>query len=51
MALYAGQGVGRITDVVPAGERLRLMADEATVLLGRFRSDGCGHEEARHGGE
>ena len=51
MALYAGQGVGRITDVVPAGERLRLMTDEATVLLGRFRSDGCGHEEARHGGE
>lgn len=51
MALYAGQGVGRITDVVPAGERLRRMADEATALLGRFRSDGCGHKEARHGGE
>lgn len=51
MALYAGQGVGRITDVVPAGDRLRRMADEATALLGRFRSDGCGHKEARHGGE
>jgi nitronate monooxygenase len=51
MALYAGQGVGQITDVVPAGERLRRMADEATVLLGRFRSDGCGHKVASHGGE
>jgi len=51
VALYAGQGVGRITDVGPAGKRLRRMADEATVLLGRFRSDGCAHEEARHGGE
>ncbi len=51
MALYAGQGAGQITDVVPADERLRRMADEAAVLLTRFRSDGCAHKEARHGGE
>ncbi|MGX0877866.1 nitronate monooxygenase [Roseovarius sp. MBR-154] len=51
MALYAGQGVGQITDVVPADERLRRMADEAAAFLGRFRFDGCGHTEARHGGE
>lgn len=51
MALYAGQGVGQITDIVPAGERLCRMADEATALLGRSRSDGCGHKEACRGGE
>ncbi len=51
MALYAGQGVGRITDVVPAGERLRRMAKEATVLLARHLSDGAEREEAHHGGE
>ncbi|MEI4264053.1 NAD(P)H-dependent flavin oxidoreductase [Roseovarius sp. D0-M9] len=51
MALYAGQGVGQITDVVPAGDRVRRMADEAAALLNRFRSDGCGHKEARHGEE
>lgn len=39
------------TDVVPAGERLRRMADEADALLARLRSDGCGRKEARHGGE
>lgn len=51
MALYAGQGVGQITDVVPAGERLRRMADEAAAFLGHFRSDSCGHTDVRHGGE
>ncbi len=39
MALYAGQGVGWITDVVPAGDRLRRMADEAAALLAQVRSD------------
>jgi nitronate monooxygenase len=29
MALYAGQGCGRISDVPPAGERLRTIADRA----------------------
>lgn len=33
MALYAGQGVARIGDVVPAGERLRRIVDEARALL------------------
>ncbi|MBL8895789.1 MAG: nitronate monooxygenase [Rhizobiales bacterium] len=51
MALYAGQGVGRITDVVPACERLRRMADEAAVLLARFRSEGSGQKNACHVGE
>ncbi|MCB1521178.1 MAG: nitronate monooxygenase [Hyphomicrobiaceae bacterium] len=51
MALYAGQGVGRIVDVVPAGERLRRMADEAVALLARFRSESSGHKEARNVGE
>ena len=33
MALFAGQGVGAITDIVPAGERLgRIMAEAATIL-------------------
>lgn len=35
MALYAGQGAARIDDIVPAGERLRRMADEAAALLAR----------------
>ncbi len=35
MALYAGQGAGRIHDIVPAGVRLRRMADEAVALLAR----------------
>jgi hypothetical protein len=32
MALHAVQGVEQITDVIPAGDRLRRMTDEATVL-------------------
>ena len=31
MALYAGQGVGRVSQIVPAGERVRTIAAE--VLL------------------
>lgn len=33
MALYAGQGAGRIDDIVPAGERLRAILAEAETLL------------------
>jgi nitronate monooxygenase len=33
MALYAGVGVDRITDIVGAGERLRRIVDEATALV------------------
>jgi len=33
MALYAGQGVGLVCDVVPAGERLRRMVEEAVTCL------------------
>jgi nitronate monooxygenase len=35
MALYAGQGAGRLTSVVPAGERLRAIASEASEILSR----------------
>lgn len=35
MALYAGQGVGAIRDIVPAAQRLHLMADEAAACLAR----------------
>ena len=33
MALYAGQGVGTIRDVVPAADRLRQIVDEARDCL------------------
>lgn len=33
MALYAGESVERITDIIPAGERLRNMLEEAKALL------------------
>lgn len=33
MALYAGQGVGRVTAIVGAAQRLRAIADEAEALL------------------
>lgn len=33
MALYAGQGVSRVNDIVPAGERLRAIVAEAQALL------------------
>lgn len=39
MPHYAGQGVGRIGDVVPAAVRLRRMASEAAELLARIGSD------------
>lgn len=35
MALYAGQGAGRIRDVVPASVRLNRIADETVALLAR----------------
>ncbi len=37
MTLYAGQGVGRIRDIVPAGERLHRMAVEAADVAGAAR--------------
>jgi len=36
MPLYAGQGVGRIVDVVRASDRLRHMAEEASGHLVRI---------------
>jgi nitronate monooxygenase len=33
MALYAGQGSGRIADLPSAGERLRAIADQARACL------------------
>lgn len=51
MALYAGQGTGRIADIVPAADRLRRIAAEAEALLGRIRPERGGHEEARNGGK
>ena len=33
MALYAGTGAGRVTGILPAGERLRRMADDAARIL------------------
>ncbi|WP_108663783.1 NAD(P)H-dependent flavin oxidoreductase [Acuticoccus kandeliae] len=38
MALYAGQGAGRIGEVVPAAVRLNRIADEAATLLAQRRS-------------
>ena len=38
MALYAGQGAARITGIVPAGERLRAIADEARSCLSSERA-------------
>jgi hypothetical protein len=35
MALYAGQGVDKITAIVPAGERVAAIVSEATRLLKR----------------
>jgi uncharacterized protein YeaO (DUF488 family) len=51
MALHAGQGVEQITDVVPAGDRLRRMTDAATVLPARCLSDGAKNREPSHAGE
>ncbi len=34
MALYAGMGVGAIEAIIPAGDRLRSIVDEAEALLG-----------------
>lgn len=48
MALYAGQGVGRVADVVPAGERLRRIAAEAADLLARVPLDGLATRRDRN---
>lgn len=37
MPLYAGQGVGLINGVLPAGERLHQIASDAVVLLDRLK--------------
>jgi nitronate monooxygenase len=33
MALYAGEGVGRLQSIVSAEERMRSIVDEATAIL------------------
>ena len=38
MALYAGQGVGAVRDVVPAAERLRQIVREAEACLARVQA-------------
>jgi nitronate monooxygenase len=43
MPHYAGQGVGRIRDVIPAAVRLRQMASEAAELLARLGSQSSGN--------
>jgi nitronate monooxygenase len=40
MALYAGQGAGRLTDIVPAGDRLRAIAAGAQACLPSQRRTG-----------
>lgn len=39
MALFAGQGAGAITDIVPAGERIRQMVADAGACLRRMASE------------
>jgi nitronate monooxygenase len=41
MALYAGEGSGRISDVPPAGERLRAIADRTRAGLAAWRGAGA----------
>jgi nitronate monooxygenase len=36
MALFAGQSAGAITDIIPAGERLRRIMAEAEACLARL---------------
>lgn len=45
MALYAGEGVGRISDVPAAGERLRAIADQARARLAAPRDEGAAPAE------
>ena len=33
MALYAGQGVGQVSDIAPAAEVVTELTEQATVLL------------------
>lgn len=44
MALYAGQGVARITRLMPAGDRLRSITTEAKALLAAQTLAATGHE-------
>ena len=48
MALYAGQGAGRLSDIVPAGDRLRAIAARAIACLPAERRS-HGQEEAPDG--
>jgi nitronate monooxygenase len=41
MALYAGEGVGRITAIVPAADRLRAIVTEAEAALRGYGPSGC----------
>jgi nitronate monooxygenase len=42
MALYAGQGVDRIDAIMPAGDRVARIVDEAARLLGKDQNDRAG---------
>ena len=42
MALYAGEGAGQIQEIVPAGERLHAIAEEAQRILGSSLDDRTG---------
>jgi nitronate monooxygenase len=39
MALYAGQGVGQVAEVVPAAQVVTELAEGAARLLGRWGDD------------
>jgi len=45
MALYAGQGVDRLRNIVPAGERVRAIADQAAACLPAERRQAPGAAE------
>jgi nitronate monooxygenase len=45
MALYAGQGAGRIDAVVSAGDRLRSVVSEAAAILGSFSMQDSGETQ------
>ncbi len=45
MALYAGQGVAAVSDIVPAAERLARIVAEAVTCLERFAQHGAVREQ------
>ena len=48
MALYAGQGAGRLQAIVPAAERLRAIVDQARACVAAAAADDAGeHGEVR----